>query len=302
MTTGARRPLVRYLKCLLLLGENMRSHWTTAALLGSLLAAGSLAGCNQNPPNAEENHPVTAAPNEAAEPDATPPPVSSNSDSARPAAQPPRSSAPGRTAPAPKPVSSGSSVKESPIADEQPAPVAPRVEYRDLKLPVGTALPLELATALSSETSQVETPVRARLKQTIAVEGFPVLPAGTEFSGFVTEVGQAGRVKGRARLVLAFTEATVDGAKEKLRTNPITFEAEASKGEDATKIGAGAGIGAVIGGILGGGSGAAKGAAIGGAAGTGAVLATKGKDVTVAAGADIAATLAEPSSIRVRVP
>ena len=93
----------------------------------------------------------------------------------------------------------------------------------------------------------------------------------------------------------------MDGAKERLRTNPITFEGEASKGEDATKIGAGAGIGAVIGGILGGGSGAAKGAAIGGAAGTGAVLATKGKDVTVAAGADIAATLAEPSSIRVRV-
>jgi hypothetical protein len=71
--------------------------------------------------------------------------------------------------------------------------------------------------------------------------------------------------------------------------------------QDATKIGVGAGVGAVIGGILGGGSGAAKGAAIGGAAGTGAVLATKGKEVTVAEGADIAATLTEPLELRVRV-
>ena len=135
----------------------------------------------------------------------------------------------------------------------------------------------------------------------MSVDGYPILPMGTELSGTVTEVGQAGRVKGRARLVFAFTDATIAGAREKLHTNPVTVEAEASKGEDATKIGAGAGIGAVIGGILGGGSGAAKGAAIGGAAGTGAVLATKGKDATVAAGADIAAALAEPFEMRVRV-
>ena len=47
----------------------------------------------------------------------------------------------------------------------------------------------------------------------------------------------------------------------------------------------------MVGGILGGGSGAAKGAAIGGAAGTGAVLATRGKDVVLTSGTTLAATL-----------
>ena len=66
-----------------------------------------------------------------------------------------------------------------------------------------------------------------------------------------------------------------------------------------TKIGGGAGIGAVIGGIVGGASGAAKGAAIGGAAGTGAVLATRGKEVELAAGTDLNTTLASPFDVRV---
>ena len=68
----------------------------------------------------------------------------------------------------------------------------------------------------------------------------------------------------------------------------------------AEKIGAGAGIGAAIGAIVGGGKGAAKGAAIGGAAGTGTVLATRGKDVELAEGADITATTAVPVSISAR--
>jgi hypothetical protein len=80
----------------------------------------------------------------------------------------------------------------------------------------------------------------------------------------------------------------------------VTFQGEASKGEDAAKIGAGAGIGAVVGGIIGGGDGAAKGAAIGGAAGTGAVLATRGRDVELPAGSDVNATLASAATIEVR--
>ena len=66
---------------------------------------------------------------------------------------------------------------------------------------------------------------------------------------------------------------------------PISVQGEATKGEDAAKIGIGAGVGAAIGAIAGGKSGAAKGGAIGGAAGTGAVIATRGKEIELAAGA-----------------
>jgi hypothetical protein len=160
-------------------------------------------------------------------------------------------------------------------------------------------VPLELMTALSSETAKIETPVRARVRQAVEVDGYVAIPAGTVLTGSVIDVARPGRVQGRSRLAIRFTEAELDGTREDIRTNPITFEGEQTKGEDATKIGAGAVGGAIIGGILlGGGDGAAKGAAIGGAAGTGAVLATRGRDVTLAAGTDLPATLASPVTIR----
>ncbi len=57
----------------------------------------------------------------------------------------------------------------------------------------------------------------------------------------------------------------------------------------------------MIGGLLGGGSGAAKGAVIGGAAGTGAVLATKGKEVRLGPGANVTTRLTAPLTIRVKL-
>jgi len=77
--------------------------------------------------------------------------------------------------------------------------------------------------------------------------------------------------------------------------------APATKGEDAVKIGIGAGAGAVIAGILGGKDGAAKGAAIGGGAGTGVVLATKGQEMRLGLGADVSTKLTAPLTVRVRV-
>jgi hypothetical protein len=76
-------------------------------------------------------------------------------------------------------------------------------------------------------------------------------------------------------------------------------QASATKGEDATKIGIGAGAGAVVGGLLGGTKGAAQGAAVGGGAGTGVVLATRGEEVRIASGTDVSIQLAAPLTVRV---
>jgi hypothetical protein len=216
---------------------------------------------------------------------------------------------PNRDAPADRPSSAGarSTTGSGPAPPSAPRMLpppernipAPPPAFRDVTLPAGTALPLELTTALSTETASVEMPISARLRQSVMVDGVTVLPAGAVVEGEVTEVDQPGRVKGRATLAIRFTSVTVGNTRENLRTNPVSFQGEASKSEDATKIGAGAGIGAVIGGIFGGGDGAAKGAAIGGAAGTGAVLATRGRHVSLPVGTDIAATLANNADIRV---
>jgi hypothetical protein len=171
---------------------------------------------------------------------------------------------------------------------------------REITVPAGTALSLELATALASNTSNVEDPVRATLRAPVVVRGETVIPAGAELVGTVTDVARSGRVKGRARLGYQFTTLQHGGTRYQVSTEPVAHEAEATKSEDATKIGIGAGAGAVIGGILGGGDGAAKGAAIGGAAGTGAVLATRGKEVELAPGAQIGTSLTAPLTIRLK--
>jgi hypothetical protein len=265
-----------------------------------LLACALTAGCNtgrsadtQAPTAQNDTAPAAAGGTEAAAParpeggdQLQPLARGASSSPAQPQAEP------GRDVPA---VSAGAPGAQA--ANEPPAAVAPR--WREITVAAGTPLPLELTTALSSETATVETPVRVRLRRAVTVDSMVVIPAGTAFTGHVTDVARAGRVQGRARLAFTLTEATIDGTRETLRTEPVTFQAEATKGEDATKIGAGAGVGAVIGGIVGGGSGAAKGAAIGGAAGTGAVLATRGREVELASGTDITATLASPLTVRV---
>jgi hypothetical protein len=162
-------------------------------------------------------------------------------------------------------------------------------------------LTLELTTPLSTETAQVETPVAARLRRAVVVDGLTVFPAGSVFHGSVTEAERAGRVRGRSHLAFRFTEVEINGQRDPARTSTVSYEGEATKSEDATKVGVGAGVGAAIGGLLGGGSGAAKGAAIGGAAGAGAVLATRGRDVVLPAGSEVNATLSSPFEIRVEL-
>jgi len=173
--------------------------------------------------------------------------------------------------------------------------------YREITLPAGTTLPLELKSAVASDTSRVEDTVRATLRRGITIDGRQVLPAGTEVVGAVTQAERAGRVKGRARVAFRFTSLRHDGERYDIRTDSVVRVAEATKSEDATKIAIGAGAGAALGALLGGGSGAAKGAAIGGAGGTGVVLATRGKEVRLGPGADVNARLSSPVTIRVKV-
>ena len=284
----------------------MKIQWMAAALLSSALTV----ACSDRSPENNENAPgnegtsVALAPEggdqanlqpRAAEPSASSPNRDGSAD--RPPTQGARPTTGTRSAPAARP-----SLVPAPARREDAprASAPPPVRVREVTLPVGTALALELTSAVSSDTAQIETPVTARVRQAVVVDGVTVIPAGAVVNGEVVDVDRPGRVQGRARLGLRFTSVTVAGERQDIRTNPVTFQGEQTKGEDATKIGAGAGIGAVIGGIVGGGDGAAKGAAIGGAAGTGAVLATRGSDVTLASGTDINTTLASAAEIELR--
>jgi hypothetical protein len=176
-----------------------------------------------------------------------------------------------------------------------------RPVYRDVTIPTGTTLPLSLTSSMASDTSSIEDPVTAELTRAVSIDGREVLPAGARLTGTVTQVDDSNRVQGRAMIAFRFTSLQTGGEKYNVQTAALTHVAPATKGEDATKIGIGAGAGAVIGGLLGGGDGAAKGAAIGGGAGTGVVLASKGKEMRLAPGADVTSRLTAPVTVRVRV-
>jgi hypothetical protein len=179
------------------------------------------------------------------------------------------------------------------------AVVPARPAYREVTIPTGTSLPLSLTSSVASDTSAVEDSVTAELTGPIRIDGRDVLPAGTRLTGVVTDVDDSGRVKGRAMVAFRFTSLRTGDTKYDLQSAPLSHQAAATKGEDATKIGIGAGAGAVIGGILGGKKGAAQGAAVGGGAGTGVVLATKGREVRLGPGADVTTQLTAPLTVRV---
>lgn len=182
--------------------------------------------------------------------------------------------------------------RSRPTAPARPAAPA------EVVLPAGTELAIALGTALSTETATAGDAVTGTLTRAVSVDGRVVVPAGAVVSGSVAEVDRAGRVKGKARVALSFTSVTVAGTRHAIATQPVVREGEATKSEDATKVGIGAGAGAAIGAILGGRKGAAQGAAVGAAGGTGVVLATRGRALELATGEPLTVTLTAPVKVR----
>lgn len=208
--------------------------------------------------------------------------------------------------PSATPASAEATPAPAPERSEPSSPAAaPSTEpaYREVTIPAGTALPLTLRTTVGSATSNVEDPVRATLSRPVRIGGVEALPAGTAVTGHVTNAVRSAKVKGRATVAFRFTRVDLpgEGGQLNVRTGTVSRMAPATKKRDAATIGGGAVGGAIVGGILGGGDGAAKGAAIGGAGGTGVVLATRGKEVSLAAGTPVTVKLTAPLTVRVKV-
>src|SRR6185295_3796460 len=108
-------------------------------------------------------------------------------------------------------------------AEKEAKPELPT--YREITIPSGTTLRLDLKSAVSSDASKVEDTVRASLRQAVSVDGQAVLPAGTELVGTVTDVERSGRVKGRARVAYRFSSLRHDSERYDITTAQISHEA-----------------------------------------------------------------------------
>jgi hypothetical protein len=239
----------------------MRAHFK---LIGIAIVLGVGLGCNQEPaaPQGDSNAPPATVPSAGS------------------------GAAPGGAA-----ATSG-----APAAASKPA--APTTMMMDVA--PGTALEITLDTPVASDTSQVEDTVRGKVAKAVVVSGMTVIPAGSPVKGSVVAVERSGRVKGRASIALRFNEVTVASTPYRIQTTRIVREAAATKGEDAKKIGIGAGVGTAIGAIAGGKKGAAIGAGVGAGAGTGAVMATRGEEVRIGAGATLRTKIDE--GVRINAP
>jgi hypothetical protein len=263
----------------------------------------------------------TQAPAGAAAPAASQPATADSASPSGPGVEPRPPAPPASVPPSPPQPSAGAGTGRAPgssdakgaarPADAQalaagdtarPAPAAPPApRYREFTIPAGTEVAVTLETALASDTSRLEEAVRAAVRRPIVLDDHTVVPSGTVVHGSVVDVAASGKVKGRARLGVRFTDLVLDDERIPIETAAITREAQSTKGKDAKKVGIPAAGGAVLGAIIGGGKGAAIGATVGGGAGAAVVMSTKGAEVRLPAGTALTVRLREPVTVRVRL-
>jgi hypothetical protein len=235
---------------------------------------------------------------------------------AAPVAAPARST-PRRTAAAASSQTTAPTTSTQAVEVASAAPAAPAMTvYAPQRLTVaeGTKIVFTLNNGLSTKSNREGDPFSGVVSRSVRVGDQVVIPEGSVVRGQVSHVQRPGRVKGRGELGLRFDRLEIPGGETYDLSASLTnledeketvneegqVKGEGSKKRDAATIGAGAGIGAVIGAIAGGGKGAAIGAGGGAAAGTGLVLLTRGKDVNLKRGSEVAIQLDRPLSITVK--
>lgn len=170
---------------------------------------------------------------------------------------------------------------------------------REVTVPAGTVLRVQLENSVASDSSRIEDVVRGHLVAPVVVDGRTVVPTNSPVVGHVTQAVRSGKVKGLARIGVRFDSLTTDDDRYAIATRQWTKIAPSTKGKDTAKIALPAAGGAIVGGIVGGKKGAAIGAGAGGGAGTAVVMTTRGKEVRLGPGAVLYVRLDRPLSVRV---
>ena len=191
----------------------------------------------------------------------------------------------------------------SPAVHPASATTSSSAAPNELVVPAGTKVPLALKHAVSTKSAREGDSVYAETTFPVVQDNRVLIPAGTYVQGRITHVQRAGRIKGRAEVLMHFTTLiypsgytvmlpgaveNVPGAeKTSIKGEEGTIRQDSQKGEKIGTVAQGAGTGAVIGGLSRGGKGAAIGAGIGGAVGTAIALLSRGNDVKLDAGTTV---------------
>jgi hypothetical protein len=103
-----------------------------------------------------------------------------------------------------------------------PPAEAERRVVREVTLPAGTVLRVRVSRGFGSDISTVEDPVQGTLVHPVLAGGAEALPTGSTLTGYVSSAVRPGRVKGRGRVSVRFTELRrADGGEHyAIRTGP----------------------------------------------------------------------------------
>ncbi len=173
-------------------------------------------------------------------------------------------------------------------------------------IPSGTKVPLILKQAISTKNAREGDPVYAETNFPVVVNERIIIPAGTYVQGRIEHVQRAGRVKGRAEILMHFTTliyptgytvilpGTLDnlpGAdKSKMKDEEGTVQQEGQTGEKlgkAASTAAATGTAGALVGLAAGGRGAAYGGLSGAVLGGAFAMLSRGADVKLDPGTTI---------------
>lgn len=155
-------------------------------------------------------------------------------------------------------------------------------DNREMRLGEGTEIVVRLEDPLSSRTARREDRIEASVLSPVVLSGGAIaIPAGMRVRGVVRQVEQAERPSRPGRLEMEFDVLYLESQRLEMRAAVVAVGAGRKPAEKA-------GIGAVLGGVLGGLFDGKRGAIVGAiAGGAGAVVATRGDDVELPAGATL---------------
>ena len=193
-------------------------------------------------------------------------------------------------------------VKASPASQ-----TAGKEPARTLTIPAGTKIPVSLRNTISTKGNHPGDPVYAQSTFPVVIDEHIVVPAGTYVQGKISSIKPAGRIKGRAEVLMHFTtliypsgytvmlpgsiENSPGVDKSKVKDKEGTIQADGNGGKTAATIAQPAAEGALIGAVSRGGEGALIGAGVGGAVGTAIAALSHGNEVKMGPGTTLEVVL-----------
>ena len=180
----------------------------------------------------------------------------------------------------------------------EPKPEVP--SFLEFEIAADSVIGLQVDTAVSTRTAEVEDSVEARVTRDVLVADQVAIPAGTRMLGSVVLVQRGGKLRDAARLGVRFhTLVMDDGLRVPAVTETIYREGRSRGNDSVAKIGGAAVGGAILGAIFGGSRGAAIGGSIGAAGGTAAALNGEPEPAGLPPGTRLTVRLSRPVTITV---